>query len=135
MLDYLLESLAFAFNWLLPVQLFPMWITVFIAVAVGIHLRLADPRHWRVMRWVLTGLALAIVAIPIAQTWQSQHRWTTDDRLGVFRHPALILADMAPASLPLDTLDELRSQVEADKARTAANNSADADDGEVEVLD
>lgn len=118
-----LQMLSFSASWLWPMRIAPYATVVIVALTIRAHLRVADPRHWPVLRWgVATATALAI-AVPVAQVWISNHRLTNVQVLGAVEHPSLRLA--SPVGIPtfVDATLSLKAQV--DKAR--ADNSDDSD--------
>lgn len=128
-LHIVLQLLSFSASWLWPMRIGPYVTVVILALTVRAHLRVADPRHWPVLRWgVATAAALAI-AVPVAQVWISNHRLTNVQVLGAIEHPSLRLA--SPVSIPVFVDTTLELKAKADKAR--ANNGDDSsglDDGD-----
>lgn len=116
-----LQMLSFSASWLWPMRIAPYATIVVVALTVRAHLRVADPRHWHVMRWgVATATALAI-AVPVAQVWISNHRLTNVQVLGAIEHPSLRLA--SPGAIPAFVDASLELKARADKARADAGDS------------
>ncbi len=124
-----LQLLSFSASWLWPVRIAPYVTVVVVALTVRAHLRVADPRHWPVLRWgVATAAALAI-AVPIAQVWISNHRLTNVQVLGAIEHPSLRLASPVGIAAFVDTTLELK--IKADKARADhGDDNSELDDGD-----
>ena len=126
-----LQVLAFSASWLWPMRIAPYVTVVIVGLTVRAHLRVADPRHWPVLRWgVATATALAI-AVPVAQVWISNQRLTNVQVLGAIEHPSLRLA--SPVAIPTFVDSTLALKAKADKARAHDgddNSGADDDDGD-----
>ncbi len=50
MLDHLLKLLAFSFYWLWPLRISNYVTVLVVALTIRAHMRIADPRHWPVLR-------------------------------------------------------------------------------------
>lgn len=126
-----LKLLSFSASWLWPMRIAPYATIVVVALTVRAHLRVADPRHWHVMRWgVATAAALAI-AVPIAQVWISNHRLTNVQVLGAIEHPSLRVA--SPAAIPAFVEASAELKARADKARANTGDSlSELDDDDMD---
>jgi hypothetical protein len=114
--SHLLDALSFASGWLWPVQMAQYIIILVVALTVRAHLRLADPRHWPVMRWGIAVITLGALLVPLAQLWISSHRLTRIQVLGHIEHPALLLATPTSAQALMVQAQALKDR--ADQART-----------------
>ena len=114
-----LEQLAFSFYWLWPLQISGHTMVIVLALTVRAHLRLADPRHWPVMRWGV-GLATILgITVPIGQMWMTNQRLTDIQLVGAVEHPMTLLAK------PVSMNDFMRS-VQGLQARADLQRQADA---------
>jgi hypothetical protein len=128
-LHILLQLLSFSASWLWPMRIAPYATVVIVALTVRAHLRVADPRHWPVLRWGVATVAALAIVVPVAQVWITHHRLTNVQVLGAIEHPSLRLA--SPVGIPAFVDTTLELKVKADKAR--ANNGDDnsgLDDGD-----
>ena len=128
-LHMLLQLLSFSASWLWPMRIAPYATVVIVALTVRAHLRVADPRHWPVLRWGVAIVGALAIVVPVAQVWITHHRLTDVQVLGAIEHPSLRLA--SPVSIPAFVDTTLELKVKADKAR--ANNGDDnsgLDDGD-----
>lgn len=123
-----LDVLAFATGWLWPMQIAQYVFIGVVALTVRAHLRLADPRHWPVMRWGVLLVTIGAMLVPVAQLWVSSHRLTRIQLLQHVEHPSLRLA--APVSVDALSKEALDLKRKADAAR----QDDEADDGEDESL-
>jgi hypothetical protein len=130
-LHVLLQVLSFSASWLWPMRIAPYTTVVIVALTIRAHLRVADPRHWPVLRWgVATATALAI-AVPVAQVWISSHRLTHVQVLGAIEHPSLRLA--SPVSIAAFVDANLALKAKADKARAdSTEDNTTLDDGDAD---
>lgn len=126
-LQTVLEQLAFSFYWVWPLQIENHITIMVIALTVRAHLRLADPRHWPVMRWGVGLAAFLAIGVPIGQMWITDQRLTNTQLVDVVQHPMTRL--VAPDSMKdfMRTVQEL--QPKADLQRKAdAGKDDQADD-------
>jgi hypothetical protein len=121
LVDDALELLAFSMNWLWPARISTYVVILLVALLVRAHLRVADPRHWPVLRWVVALAAGLAVTVPIGQLWISSQRLTNIQALGKIEHPAFRLAQ----PVNLDTLSQsaLELKTRVDSARGEAENA------------
>jgi len=124
-LNNLLNVLSFATGWLWPEQIQQHMIILVVAFTVRAHLRLADPRHWHVMRWGVAVAAMGAMLVPLAQLWISSHRLTRIQVLEHIEHPALRLAKPVSVQTLSTQANALKARV--DQARQ--QDSSDEDDG------
>jgi Inner membrane component of T3SS, cytoplasmic domain len=110
-----LDVLAFATGWLWPMQIAQYVFIAVVALTVRAHLRLADPRHWPVMRWGVLLVATGAMLVPVAQLWVSSHRLTRIQLLQHVEHPSLRLA--APVAVDALSQDALALKRKVDAAR------------------
>lgn len=126
-LQTVLEQLAFSFHWLWPLQIENYMTVIVIAFTVRAHLRLADPRHWPVMRWGVGLTAFLAIAVPIGQMWMTNQRLTNTQLVDVVQHPMTRL--VAPDSMQEFMFTVQGLQPKADLQRKAdAGKDDQADD-------
>lgn len=118
-----LETLAFAMSWLWPVRITQPVVVIIAAVTVRYHLRLADPRHWPVLRIAVALVAVIAIVVPVAQHWISRQRLTDVQTLHMLEHPAVRMAQPVPIDTFSAAVVDLQARV--DKART--KDEADTD--------
>lgn len=119
----LLETLAFSASWLWPIRITQPVVVIVAALTVRYHLRLADPRHWRTLRFGLVIVAALAIVIPIAQQWVSHQRLTDVQTLTAIEYPALRLAQPIPLQQFSETATALKERV--DKARKNDDDGSD----------
>ncbi|MCY7388600.1 MAG: FHA domain-containing protein [Burkholderiales bacterium] len=118
-----LELLAFSASWLWPLRITQPVVVIVAAMTVRVHLRLADPRHWRTLRIGVVVVASLAIVIPLAQHWVSHKRLTDVQTINVIEHPALRIAQ--PVSLQAFSAAAASLKERVDKAR-----KNDDDDGD-----
>lgn len=130
-----LPALAFALGWLWPMQVQNYAIGLALALTVRSHLRLADPRHWRSMRWALALVTLVGISVPLAQQWITSRELTpihTMDHLG---HPAMRLAPAQPIGGFLDEVERLQTQADSARELPARADQDAPEDGDTDSDD
>lgn len=126
-LQMVLEQLAFSFYWLWPLQIENHVTIVVIALTVRAHLRLADPRHWPVMRWGVGLATFVAIGVPIGQMWITNQRLTNTQLVDVVQHPMTRLVE--PTSMKDFMVIVQGLQLTADLQRKADSGKDDqADD-------
>lgn len=126
-LHAVLQMLAFSASWLWPMRIAPYVTVVIVALTVRAHMRVADPRHWPVLRWGVAAATALAIAVPVAQVWISNHRLTNVQVLGAIEHPSLRLA--SPVTIPAFVDSTLELKAKADKARANdGDDTSGADD-------
>lgn len=127
-LHKMLELLAFASYWLWPLRIASYAMVVVVALTVRAHLRVADPRHWPVMRWGVALVAAMAIAVPLGQTWITSKRLTHIQVMNVVAHPALRLA--TPASIPgfMESLAQLQSRADRQRSVDLRDTFEDAEE-------
>ena len=126
-LQTVLEQLAFSFYWLWPLQIENHVTVIVIALTVRAHLRLADPRHWPVMRWGVGLVSFLAISVPIGQMWITNQRLTNTQLVDVVQHPMTRLAE--PDSMKGFMTAVQGLQLRADMQRKAdAGKDDQADD-------
>jgi FHA domain len=118
-----LELLSFSMGWLWPARIATYVSVVMFAFLVRAHLRVADPRHWYVMRWAVALAACLGVVVPLGQLWISSKRLTNIQALGTIQHPLLRIAQ--PVGIEALEQSALELKIRVDKARTEAQSSDD----------
>ncbi|MEQ1517408.1 MAG: FHA domain-containing protein [Usitatibacteraceae bacterium] len=119
-----LEVLAFSASWLWPLRITQPVVVIVGAMTVRFHLRLADPRHWRVLRVGLVLVAALAIIVPLAQHWVSHKRLTDVQTLRAIEHPAWRLAKPVPLDEFSKSAISLKEKV--DKARKGDDDDGDA---------
>jgi hypothetical protein len=122
--ENLLELLAFASGWLWPMRIQDYVAIGLVALLVRAHLRVADPRHWPVLRWAVGLVASLAMLVPLAQLWISSQRLTRVQTLDMIEHPALRLATPASVQSLTDSATSLKARV--DKARSNDDNDSES---------
>jgi hypothetical protein len=115
-----LEILSFATTWLWPLRIDATVTIILIALLVRAHLRVADPRHWPVLRWAVALVTVSAIVVPVAQLWISDHRLTNIQTLKTIEHPALRIAAPVDIARIADTATALKAK--ADVLRTKESN-------------
>jgi hypothetical protein len=116
-LQMVLEQVAFSFNWLWPLQIQNHATVIVIALTARAHLRLADPRHWPVMRWGVGLATFLAIGVPIGQMWMTNQRLTNTQLVDVVQHPMTLLVE--PTSMKEFMLNVQGLQPKADAQRKA----------------
>ncbi|GAA6141085.1 FHA domain-containing protein [Hydrogenophaga sp. 5NK40-0174] len=114
-----LDTLAFSFGWVWPKQITVQVAIVILAFAVAANLHMADPRHWKVTRWVVTLVAAGAIAIPPLQLWMKDGRLTRIDAVEVISYPELRVAEPVSVETYEGQWSALREKVANDKQRMA----------------
>lgn len=120
-----LEALAFASHWLWPLRIASYATVVVVALTVRAHLKVADPRHWPVLRWGVALVAALALVVPLGQTWISSQRLTHIQVMNVAGHPALRVA--RPVSIPGFMEAAAQTQTRVDKQRAVDNEDVSDD--------
>ncbi len=111
-----LQVLSFSTAWLWPLRIESYVTIVLVALLVRAHLRVADPRHWPVLRWALYLVAGLALVVPAAQLWISSQRLTNIQTLKLIEHPILRLAKPMTLDRVIPLGNELKLHV--DKSRS-----------------
>jgi FHA domain len=119
--ERLLELLSFATAWLSPMRIEQYVLIVLIALLVRAHLRVADPRHWPVLRWTVGLAAMLAMLVPVAQLWISSQRLTNVQTLKLIEYPMLRVAKPQTLEKVTESVALLKSRVDA--ARTKDDNA------------
>jgi hypothetical protein len=128
LLHQLLEVVAFSFYWLWPLRIARYATVLVVALTIRAHMRIADPRHWPVLRWgVALGAALAI-AVPLAQTWISSKRLTNIQLMNAIAHPSLRMAHPVPIAEFMETAAGLQSRADAQRKINRSGGEVDAEE-------
>lgn len=122
MLDHLLELLAFSFYWLWPLRISTYVTVLVLALTIRAHMRIADPRHWPVLRWGIALMAVLAIAVPLAQTWISSKRLTHIQLMNDIAHPALRLASPVSVREFMDSTASLQERADAQRKVSDSGN-------------
>lgn len=123
---HLLEVLAFSFYWLWPLRIATNVTIVVVALTVRAHMRIADPRHWPVLRWGIALMTALAISVPLAQTWISSKRLTHIQLMNEVAHPALRMSSPVSISQFMDSTTSLQERADTQRK---ISQSGDDDDG------
>lgn len=115
LLEYLLDLLAFSFYWLWPLRIATYATVLVVALTIRAHMRIADPRHWPVLRWGIALMTILAITVPLAQTWISSQRLTHIQLMNKVAHPALRMANPVPITEFMASTRALQERADAQR--------------------